>query len=259
MILTEDLKPGGIPCPHILGTEFPLIYPGKWKWERQDYRLGHRCWQGAAEQDSTQDFANLLPKNDQGVTFLTSASQMFSLALIYFSNLYFSEPPWDGSHFYQPIYKESTPKNAGEGEAYIQWKQTFLKTEAQDLFCQQYFPFLSHLSHSEPHSKINGSLGSEKAAVPCAPSTKCISAGAGVPKRPRSSKAGSHSLQERAVKYGLTCPGKGKCTMNCSSSTCSVNPNTDLGSTNTDKFNRRSREWCFTCHKLWKLNWVTTS
>lgn len=76
------------------------------------------------------------------------------------------------------------------------------------------------------------------------------------------SRAGSLSLQERAVKYGVTCPGKGKCTMNCIhalSSACLVNPDADLGSTNTGKFNSKSHEWDFTCHKLHKLNRVTIS
>lgn len=123
MILTEDLKPGGIPCPHILGTEFPLIYPGKWKWERQDYRLGNRCWQGAAEQDSTQDFANLLPKNYQDVPFLTTESQLFSLPLIYFSNPQakhfpiISQSPHGTDHTFTSLFtKNQLPKMQVKGK-----------------------------------------------------------------------------------------------------------------------------------------------
>lgn len=53
----------------------------------REARLQVRTQLLAAEQGSTQGFANLLFKNDQDVPFLTTASQFFSLALIYFSNL----------------------------------------------------------------------------------------------------------------------------------------------------------------------------
>lgn len=145
-----------------------------------------------------------------------------------------------------------TLKNAGEGETYSQWKQIFPKVEAQDLCFQWYFPSLSHLSHSEPQSKRN-QVWKSSSALPVPPVLKPFLLVLGHPKGQEGSRAGSLSLQERAVKYGLTCPGKGRCTMNCSA-VPALSTQTLLG-----KFNSGVQEWGFTCHKLPKFTWVTIS
>lgn len=69
-------------------TYHSSIYPGKWKEEKQGYRLRHSCWHEAEEQDSSQGSANFFFfKVTKDVLFLPIASQMLSAGTVCFSIL----------------------------------------------------------------------------------------------------------------------------------------------------------------------------
>lgn len=212
--------------------EFPLIYLGKWKWERQYYRLGHSCWQEAVERDSSQSFANLLYKTYQDVPFLTTASQIFSLAPIYFSNPILKQNafsiipqcpcgrclPHGRDHTFTSLFTRNQLPT-------MQVKKKRISSESKhseklkhriSFFSDTSHPFPVCLTQSLRAREITGSAQKKQQSPPCAPSSKYILLVLGYHKGLEGSRAGSLWLQERAVKHGLTWPGKGKCTMNCS-------------------------------------------
>lgn len=158
--------------------------------------------------------------------FLTTASQMFSLAPIYFSNLILKQnafsiipqcPHGTGHTFISLFTRNQLPKMQVEQKHISNESKYSQKVKHRIYFFSDTSPSFSHLSHPEPQSRRNHRLRPEKAAVIslCPQYLNTFSLVLGHQKGLEGSRAGSVSLQERAVKYGLTGPGKGRCTMNC--------------------------------------------
>lgn len=162
-----------------------------------------------------------------------------------------------GHTFSSLFTRNQLPKMQVEGETHIHWKQTFPKVEAQDLFFSAILPipFLSVSLRPSDQEKSQPQVWKSSSPLPVSPVLNTFLLVLGYRKGLEGSRAGSLSLQERAVKH---LSKEGQMHLELLSNACLVNPNADLGGTNTGKFNR-SREWGFTCHKLCKLNWVTIS
>lgn len=207
--------------------------------------------------------------------FLTTASQIFSLAPIYFSNPILKQNafsiipqcpcgrclPHGRDHTFTSLFTRNQLPT-------MQVKKKRISSESKhseklkhriSFFSDTSHPFPVCLTQSLRARETTGSRQKKQQSPPCAPSSKYIFAGAGVPQRPRRQQSRQPLAPGEGSETRFNLARKGQMHHELLSSACLVNPNADLGGTNTGKFSRRSREWGFTCRKLRKLNWVTIS
>lgn len=110
------------------------------------------------------------------------------------------------------------------------------------VFSDTSHPFPICLTQSLRAGEITGSGLKKLQCPPCAPSIKTILAGAEVPKRPGRQQSRQPLTPGEGSEIRCNLSRKGQMRHELLSSACSVNPNADLGSTNTGKFNSGAQE-----------------